>query len=479
MNIKLILTSLIASVVYSKLPLVSLKIDDRVLDEFNSRLANPSTELWFNQTLTHKGGPDSKKYWQQRYFVNDQFYKPGGPAFLFIGGEGELDARWTEVSILAKAAEKHNGIVYALEHRFYGKSYPKPDLSTKSLQYLSSELAVDDLANFAKTVKLPQSDEPHYDLGKTKWIISGGSYPGNLAAWTRFKHPEVFHGAVASSAPVEAKEDFFEYDQQVQRSLEFNGGKDCLNYYIENFKKIDSIMFSRNRKDIDALKSKFTCEKVSDELFVDALTYVSGTVQYNNNNKPGNVVDYCKSLKLNGTASEKLDDFARDFKKVLNGATCESFVDLTPFKSEKKGDPTAATRQWLYQCCTEFGYWQVAPHFGSSATRSRLPRVPFYQDLYCKNLFGPAGPKRPNTYATNLKYRSKDIYIKNLLFVNGELDPWMPLSVSKSYYKSMPSIIVKGASHCSDATVPRGIDSKEVAEAKVKVLAFIDELLKN
>ncbi|VDK84532.1 unnamed protein product [Cylicostephanus goldi] len=41
------------------------------------------------------------------------------------------------------------------------------------------------------------------------WIAFGGSYAGNLAAWARQLFPELIIGAVGSSAPVEAKLDFY------------------------------------------------------------------------------------------------------------------------------------------------------------------------------------------------------------------------------------------------------------------------------
>lgn len=39
---------------------------------------------------------------------------------------------------------------------------------------------------------------------ETKWVVFGGSYPGQLAAWARWKYPNQIHAAVSSSAPVEA-----------------------------------------------------------------------------------------------------------------------------------------------------------------------------------------------------------------------------------------------------------------------------------
>eukprot|EP00957_Ditylum_brightwellii_P005997 454247-Ditylum_brightwellii.AAC.1 len=59
-------------------------------------------------------------------------------------------------------------------------------------------------------VKLPES---------TKWVTFGGSYPGNLAAWARLKFPHLVYAGVSNSAPVQAKVDFYEYNEVVASDL--------------------------------------------------------------------------------------------------------------------------------------------------------------------------------------------------------------------------------------------------------------------
>ena len=96
------------------------------------------------------------------------------------------------------------------------------DMSTPNLKYLSSAQALEDLAYFIdaqiRKYKLSASN---------KWIVFGGSYPGNLAAWFRLKYPHLAYGAVASSAPVLAQVNFkgfaFYNDKLSTVSL-------CLNY---------------------------------------------------------------------------------------------------------------------------------------------------------------------------------------------------------------------------------------------------------
>ena len=67
------------------------------------------------------------------------------------------------------------------------------DMTDESLQYLSSEQALADLADFR------QAMVAKFNLNQNnKWIAFGGSYPGALAAWFRLKYPHLVIGMLFS-----------------------------------------------------------------------------------------------------------------------------------------------------------------------------------------------------------------------------------------------------------------------------------------
>lgn len=65
--------------------------------------------------------------------------------------------------------------------------------------HLNSEQALSDLAYFITQMK---NTHAHKIADNTPFISIGGSYPGALSAWFRYKYPHLTIGAIASSAVV-------------------------------------------------------------------------------------------------------------------------------------------------------------------------------------------------------------------------------------------------------------------------------------
>lgn len=75
----------------------------------------------FNQRLDHFGRDFHE--WEQRYFVNRDFFYSGGPIFIYVSGK--LDTfELLHVGEVYDFNKLVNGILFGLEHRYFGASTP-------------------------------------------------------------------------------------------------------------------------------------------------------------------------------------------------------------------------------------------------------------------------------------------------------------------------------------------------------------------
>jgi hypothetical protein len=78
-----------------------------------------------------------------------------------------------------------------------------------------------------------------------QWITFGGSYPGMLSAWSRLLYPDIIHGAVANSAPVQPELDFREYYDRVALDLAdeaIGGSEECRRIFVEGHEQIVAVL---------------------------------------------------------------------------------------------------------------------------------------------------------------------------------------------------------------------------------------------
>ena len=60
----------------------------------------------------------------KRYFINDTFFQKNGPVFLIVTGEWETEPENVVIGAPVEYAKTFGALCIALEHRFYGKSWP-------------------------------------------------------------------------------------------------------------------------------------------------------------------------------------------------------------------------------------------------------------------------------------------------------------------------------------------------------------------
>jgi pimeloyl-ACP methyl ester carboxylesterase len=443
---------------------VSLSTPTNSFTSTSSMLSTVQTK-WYTQRLNHFDALDTRTY-QQRYYVNDEFYVIGAPVFVYIGGEAELSSHSIASGEIVQLADSHNGMLVALEHRFYGKSQPFDSLATDNLRYLSSQQALADLAQFIAWFLDNNGDST------APVVVVGGSYPGALSAWFRFKYPNIAVASVASSAPIHAKEDFYEYDQKVSASA----GPECSSAVIAATTAVQDALLQHGATAAQQLKASFGCGTVSDDIsflyvLADAVAF---SVQYTSH-RPGpryHLLEYCCDTMSNSSIASSVDRYRTFFNTLMTrlNTTCVDFSTVASTLKDTSNAPNLNQRQWYWQSCNEFGWFQTAP--AQHSLRSKYINVTYHEKL-CAEAFGVA--LKPNTRFTNVYYGGITPVGERVYFPNGGLDPWSMLSLTHDL-PCCPEIVTRviaGTSHCADLYASSPDDPPSLTAARLDIAAHI------
>ncbi|VDP08563.1 unnamed protein product [Soboliphyme baturini] len=364
-------------------------------------LSDNVKQRWFMQKLDHFD-INEKRMFNQKYYTNSVFYKPDGPMFLMIGGESPARPVLIDESI----AELFGALC------FY---YDFSDISTPNLKWLSSEQALADIAFFI------QSMNTAYSIKSPKWITFGGSYPGNLAAWFRMKYPHLAIGAVSSSAPVEAKVNFWEYLKVVVQSL-----KDYSSKCVENIQQsVRCAVFVTN----------------TTNLFANLFFNFAGVVQYSKDNR---VILLPIILKY-------VSFFFR---------------------------PTLG-RLWTYQTCTEFGYYQTSDLQENNPFSHRFNLN--FSLLQCEDIFGSEYEGKlvsESVSQTNIRNGAKDIKVFIYKITVAKMHFIFCACTKYENYEEMQlKILFLGTAHCANMYPANANDPPELVAARKQITSVIAQWL--
>jgi len=372
--------------------------------------------------------PKKSATFKQRYFLDSKYAEgPNSPVLFVICGEWECSSEDLEGTV-EQLAKKFGAHLVALEHRYYGKSLPFSKLTVENLAFLKTENVLRDLARFQNFAT------EHHSL-RGKWVAVGYSYAGNLAAYYRVQHPELIAGAIASSAPVEAKTDFTEWNDHIAKVV----GETCFAALRSESNEIGRFLTVKPKS---ALKMRRLFEGMENLLdpseFVLELKQRIDEIVFD-----GRRVELCKSLEYQDKNS-RLNHFAA----VINRYPSRSFET----KSGKFENEIEALDPWAYQQCTEYGFF--VDNLTPDTALSKYLNSPYGHELFCWTTFGLQDP--PKTHLINRKYYEPIISgkIDRILFVNGTEDPYSRLSVSRERGNHVNSsclfYTVENGNHCAD-----------------------------
>ena len=98
---------------------------------------DPGSRFFVHAVIDHFSNVDTMRCtWNQRYYVNaTSCRRDDCPVFLYVGGEGPLSPLTVAGSLfMSELAEVHGALVVALEHRYFGFSWPTETADSPNLK---------------------------------------------------------------------------------------------------------------------------------------------------------------------------------------------------------------------------------------------------------------------------------------------------------------------------------------------------------
>ena len=440
------------------------------LDDPSNNCAQVPKKL-FGQQLDHYNYlvdvENNVQQWGQRYSVQDDWYGgAGSPIFLFLGGEANMDFFCFQTVAIREWAKQFKALYVVLEHRFYGDSLPfGKDASTKQMQFLSSDQALADAANFIASFNATLTNPG-------PWVIFGCSYSSGLAAWFRLKYPHLVIGAVCPSGPVYALMNYTGYFGHFKAAA----GPECSTAVQGASNYIYSL--TQSASGLQELSKQFkTCPALSEArynntwYFLNQLMGVVGSSDQFNNPPDWPLNATCAALLKNGSSPQAV---ATNWVKLALGSSPCMDVDEELYRVGMSAPVSSSGRSWQWQTCTQFS-WLKPSYPGTSVffPNQDLPHLL----SYCQSAFGINGMV-PHTGDTNTEYGGKSLTSSNTLFTNGFYDPWHLVSITQDIPSpSSVQAVTYDAGHCAPLTAATTQDPPSLVAARQAIVNFLTQLL--
>ncbi|KAF8798510.1 peptidase S28 [Phlegmacium glaucopus] len=417
-----------------------------------------------------------------RYWVNATYWEQGGPVFLFDSGEQNAEPllpyylqEYHGLSAVMRLSKKYKGLAILWEHRFYGTSLPFPvneNTTADQWQFLNTEQALEDVVFFANSFAHPDSAHPSATTlsdplvglpvhpSKTPWIFLGGSYPGIRAALLRIRNPSTIFASWASSAPVQAQVDMASYHKAAERSLTRN----CSADWIQVTRYVDETLNGTNETAIvemkfDLLKARLSgpggnttgannltmavANQTSNADAAGILMDPLGFYQYYG--FQASLLPFCNILETQNFTQDPVEagvftefGIEKGFQSFL---TAISEVDYNAIP--RSADDPVQDRSWMWQYCSEYGYYQRGDPANPLSIETSFISLDLFQQQ-CNQAFPDGLPSSPQVNNVN-KYGGWDMNPSNVMFSNGEFDPWRTMglaSIETNSPKRTPTVIV-------------------------------------
>lgn len=410
-----------------------------------------------------------------RYYYKNNYWNSTlpGPIFFYCGNEAPVEVFMNNTGYIDYLADAMDALVVYAEHRYFGQSLPfgnKSFTKPSYTKYLSPHQALADYAYLITYLKTKYNNAPV--------IVWGGSYGGMLAAWMRIKYPNLVKGAIAASAPIMAFEgtvDPNQFNAIITRDFS-QAAPECAAYIATAF---DYLYESQNNLNsyYNLTQIFQTCDSLITELDVDSLIdYIQTAFTYMA------MTDYPYSTNfLNPMPASPVNASC----KIFNGIDIDNTWEVLAAVNQAIGiyynytglitcnnvfgngaGNLGSGNGWDYLSCTTLNI-----PIGGSKQSSMFGDQPWdqqAQDQYCLQTWGvtPQLNYANVFYGTNINPSVSLRDVTNIVFSNGQLDPWQSGAVLNTTVVGLVAFRMAGAAHHLDLRYPNALDPLDVVSGR-------------
>eukprot|EP01023_Acetabularia_acetabulum_P045962 TRINITY_DN468_c0_g2_i1.p1 TRINITY_DN468_c0_g2~~TRINITY_DN468_c0_g2_i1.p1 ORF type:complete len:519 (-),score=99.62 TRINITY_DN468_c0_g2_i1:189-1745(-) len=458
-------------------------------------------EKWIDSYVDHfswmQADSDTLTY-KQRYFVCSEYWKADaegrpGPIFFYTGNESPVTLYINSTGMMWEWAPEFGALMIFAEHRYYGKSVPLPfETNVKNLRYLSTEQAMMDYANLIFTLK------EEFNCRDSPVIAFGGSYGGMLSSWMRMKYPAAITGSVAGSAPIwsyygelpQVDLDGFAEIQTYDATPAAGSSAACVDN-VRNAWKTMQDMGSSAEGRAAMSEAMYLCPSsalTSADDWKSVRDWASNAVGYmamGNYPYPSNYMtngdgylpaypmrvmcNYLKDPSLEGV--QLLSSFAKSVGLFYNSTQNLECFDLDPSVNNASA---IIDDLWNVQFCTE----QFMP-MSTNGKTDMFWEEPFDiqgQMESCKQAYGV----EPRKYHAQVQWGGRNIKAaSNIIFSNGEYDPWRYGGITTNLSDSLVAIVIPEVGHHCDLYFSNPADPPGLTAARLQEKAIVKKWIQD
>ena len=463
----------------------------------------PNSVAYYKDTvLDHVTGQGS---YRQRFFFDTTFCgskcnDPSTPIICEFTGEWTASA--APDGAAAELAQKLGALTCTLEHRFYGCSRPEGGCiparnQSNMVRFLSVEQAIEDAADFIAYFEAFAAGEfspaaaaaapkhlPSGFVPARKWGIVGGSYAGAYVSWVTVRHGDLLSATWSSSGVVNAIYNFTAFDATVGAAL----GGDCSDALREVMGAFERA-WQDDAKRLQMLQLFHAADGFHTAgdfawLLADSAgmapqygsksklcTYLNSTARAT----PSSPSPPNPGYFLRGWAAlEAFAQWTNDHYGTTFGSSCYYSTKCLADPASVKSDTTT----WVWQCCSELAYWNVAQLDGAPSVRSGWVNASYFESQCHAAFHAYNASAFPDTVAFDARFGGSRPFVgaHRVFATQGSDDPWQGAGVnqniSDTYLES--TAYCQDCSHCRDLSGSMATDPPPLTNTRQQVMAAME-----